>query len=148
NAGGWDVGSPRGGYFSPWENPNLPNEMDGENLSMRLARETTRFIEEHQTGPFLAYLSFYAVHGPIQTTREKWRKSRVKAEQLGIAGPGPESERRLRRLIQQHIPVYARLVEQMDAAVELLLAKVTGHDLDQNPRIILSADNRGVGSGD
>ena len=148
NAGGWDVGSPRGGYFSPWENPNLPNEMDGENLSMRLARETTRFIEEHQTGPFLAYLSFYAVHGPIQTTREKWRKYRDKAEQMGIAGHGFEMERRLPIRIHQDNPVYAGLVEQMDDAVGVVLAKLKELDLDQNTLIIFTSDNGGVASGD
>jgi hypothetical protein len=65
--GGWDAGSPMGGYFSPWKNPNLPNGPRGESLTQRLASETIAFIEEHKDKPFLAYLSFYAVHGPIQT---------------------------------------------------------------------------------
>ena len=42
NKGGWDKGSPIGGYYSPWENPNLENKKDGENLSMRLAEETVQ----------------------------------------------------------------------------------------------------------
>ena len=80
NKGGWDAGSPRGGYFSPYKNPNLEDGTAGENLSMRLASETAGFISENHpdsTGqPFFAFLSFYAVHGPIQTTREKWEKYR------------------------------------------------------------------------
>ena len=45
NKGGWDVGSPRGGFFAPFENPNLENREDGENLSMRLAEETVQFFK-------------------------------------------------------------------------------------------------------
>lgn len=148
NVGGWDSGSPRGGYFSPWENPNLPNERDGENLSMRLARETARFIEEHQTEPFLAYLSFYAVHAPIQTTEEKWSKYRDKAEAMGIADHGFEMERRLPIRVTQDNPVYAGLVEQMDDAVGLVLAKLKELGLDQNTVVIFTSDNGGVASGD
>ena len=38
--------------------------------------------------PYYAYLSFYAVHAPIQTTEELWRKYRDKIDSLGF-GPGP-----------------------------------------------------------
>jgi arylsulfatase A-like enzyme len=74
NKGGWEKGSPIGGYFSPWENPKLPNIEDGENLSMRLAEETAVFITQQKDSAFFAFLSFYAVHGPIQTTHGKWKK--------------------------------------------------------------------------
>ena len=80
NIGGWDSGSPNGGYFAPWENPMLPNGPDGESLTMRLADETVSFITSHKDQPFLAYLSFYAVHGPIQTSKDLWNKYREKAE--------------------------------------------------------------------
>ncbi len=148
NKGGWDVGSPRGGYFSPWENPNLPNQQTGENLSMRLARETAQFMEAHQEEPFLAYLSFYAVHGPIQTTEEKWRKYRDKAEDMGIAESGFEMERRLPIRLHQDNPVYAGLVEQMDDAVGLVLNKLDELGLDQHTIVIFTSDNGGVSSGD
>lgn len=148
NKGGWDVGSPRGGYFSPWENPNLPNQQAGENLSLRLARETAQFIEAHQKEPFLAYLSFYAVHGPIQTTEEKWRKYRDKAEDMGIAESGFEMERRLPIRQHQDNPVYAGLVEQMDDAVGVVLDKLDALGLEENTIVIFTSDNGGVASGD
>jgi arylsulfatase A-like enzyme len=44
NKGGWDKGSPIGGFFSPWNNPNLENTTTGENLSIRLGNETANFI--------------------------------------------------------------------------------------------------------
>ena len=33
NKGGWDVGSPNGGFFAPWNNPNLKSGPDGESLT-------------------------------------------------------------------------------------------------------------------
>ena len=58
NKGGWNVGSPRGGYFSPWQNPNLEPGPAGESLLIRLGRETASFIEAHKDKPFFAYVSF------------------------------------------------------------------------------------------
>ena len=148
NVGGWDSGSPKGGYFSPWENPNLESGEPGENLSMRLARETADFIEQHKDSTFLAYLSFYAVHGPIQTTETKWQKYRDKAEQQGIAASGYKMERVLPIRTVQDNPVYAGLVEQMDEAVGIVLDKLKALGLDENTIIVFTSDNGGVASGD
>ncbi|HTL74360.1 MAG TPA: sulfatase-like hydrolase/transferase, partial [bacterium] len=79
NKGGWDAGSPEGGYFAPWNNPKLPSGPKGQDLTQRLADETISFIEQNTNKPFLAYLAFYAVHGPIQTTKPLWEKFREKA---------------------------------------------------------------------
>lgn len=148
NKGGWDVGSPKGGYFSPWENPNLDNTDDGENLSMRLARETVNFIEQNKDSTFFAYLSFYAVHGPIQTTQEKWKRYRDKAEAAGIQESGFEMERVLPIRTVQDNPIYAGLVEQMDDAIGLVLKKLKQLGLDENTIIVFTSDNGGVASGD
>ncbi len=148
NKGGWEVGSPKGGYFSPWNNPKLPNKEPGENLSMRLAKETSQFIEDHQEKPFFAMLSFYAVHGPIQTTEQNWKKYRDKAEDQGIAPSGFEMERVLPIRVKQDNPVYAGLVEQMDTAVGLVLDKLEELGLADNTIIVFTSDNGGVASGD
>ncbi|HET8735973.1 MAG TPA: sulfatase [Pricia sp.] len=148
NVGGWDSGSPKGGYFSPWVNPNLKSGDPGENLSMRLARETADFIEKNKDSTFLAYLSFYAVHGPIQTTEKKWDKYRDKAEKMGIKDRGFEMERVLPIRIVQDNPVYAGLVEQMDDAVGIVLDKLKALGLDDNTIIVFTSDNGGVASGD
>jgi len=152
NKGGWDVGSPRGGYFSPFINPNLENKKDGENLSMRLAHETVEFMKQNnpnQTGqPFLAYLAFYAVHGPIQTTREKWAKYRQKAEDAGIADKGFEMGHFLPIRQVQDNPVYAGLVETMDDAVGEVLRALDELDLIENTVVIFTSDNGGVAAGD
>lgn len=148
NKGGWDGGSPNGGYFSPYDNPKLANKKPGENLSMRLAKETSTFIRKHQNEPFFAFLSFYAVHGPIQTTQEKWAKYRAKAEEMNIAEQGYMMERRLPIRQVQDNPVYAGLVEAMDDAVGEVLNTLKELGLDENTIIIFTSDNGGVASGD
>ncbi len=148
NKGGWDAGSPVGGYFSPYENPNLKDGPGGENLEMRLALETVKFIEENKNAPFLAYLSFYAVHGPIQTTEAKWKKYRDKAEKMGVSEKGFDMERRLPYRLYQDNPVYAGLVESMDDAVGVVLNALIETGIDKNTIVIFTSDNGGVTSGD
>lgn len=148
NKGGWERGSPVGGYFSPWTNPKLTNEEAGENLSMRLARETVSFLETKQEQPFLAFLSFYAVHGPIQTTQAKWKKYRDKAEQQGLAESGFVMERHLPIRQVQDNPVYAGLVETMDDAVGRVLRALDSLGLAENTIVVFTSDNGGVASGD
>lgn len=148
NVGGWDKGSPVGGYFSPFENPKLKDHYDGENLSMRLAKETASFINEHQNATFFAFLSFYAVHGPIQTTQEKWKKYRDKAVANGYAEQGFAMEQKLPIRQTQDNPVYAGLVESLDDAVGFVLDHLKTLGLDKNTIVIFTSDNGGVSSGD
>lgn len=148
NVGGWDRGSPIGGYFDPYQNPNLPNEQPGQNLSARLAEETADFISASRDTNFFAYLSFYAVHGPIQSTREKWEKYRQKALAQGIDSTGFTMERILPYKLYQDHPVYAGLVEQMDDAVGIVLDQLEALDLLDNTIIVFTSDNGGVVSGD
>lgn len=148
NKGGWEKGSPMGGYFSPWDNPKLPNKVKGENLTMRLGIETADFIEQHKNTPFFAFLSFYAVHGPIQTTKEKWGKYRDKAEARGIAGKGYKMERVLPIRQVQDNPIYAGLVESMDDAVGVVLNALKDAGLEDNTIVVFTSDNGGVASGD
>ena len=148
NKGGWEVGGPKGGYYAPWRNPKLDAKYDGENLTMRLARETANFISTNKDQPFFAFLSFYAVHGPIETTEAKWRKYRDKAEAQGIPESGFVMERNLPIRTVQDNPVYAGLVESMDDAVGVVLERLKELGLDKNTIIVFTSDNGGVASGD
>jgi arylsulfatase A-like enzyme len=148
NEGGYERGGPRGGYFSPYNNPKLEDGEPGENLSMRLANETVQFIRENRDTSFFAYLSFYAVHSPIQTTREKWDKYRQKAEAMGIAETGYIMERRLPIRQVQDNPIYGGLVEAMDEAVGEVLECLDELGLEDNTIVIFTSDNGGVSAGD
>ena len=148
NKGGWDVGSPRGGFFAPWQNPNLESGPAGESLTLRLGRETANFIEANKDKPFLAYLSFYTVHGPIQTTPKLWEKYRDKAVSVGLAGERFLFDRRLNVRQVQDCPIYGGMVETMDAAVGIVLRKLDELGLSDNTIVCFTSDNGGVSSGD
>lgn len=150
NKGGWEPGSPKGGYFSPWINPRLENGPDGQSLTLRLAEETAAFMESNQDKPFLAYLSFYAVHGPLQTSNELWKKYQAKAEKKGLTENDSRFifDRRLPvRQVQDH-PVYAGMIELLDDAVGIVMNKLKETGLDKNTVVIFTGDNGGVSSGD
>lgn len=148
NKGGWDKGSPMGGFYAPWENPRLENGPDGESLTLRLAHETASFIKAHKDSSFFAFLSFYAVHAPLQTTEEKWAKYRKKAEENGIKENGFEMGRFLPIRQVQDNPIYAGLVETMDDAVGIVLNTLDELELTDNTIIIFTSDNGGVAAGD
>ncbi len=148
NKGGHHRGSPPGGYFAPFKNPKLEDNEMGENLSERLANETVKFITQNKDSSFFAFLSFYAVHGPIQTTEEKWTKYRNKAVKLGIAENGFEMERVLPIRTKQDNPVYAGLVESMDDAIGIVTKALDELGLAENTIVIFTSDNGGVASGD
>ena len=148
NKGGGRPGSPYSGFFVPYKNPTLPDGPPGESLTLRLGEETAKFIEDHKEEPFFAYLSFYAVHGPIQTTPELWKKYQQKAK--GGAGIDErfifDRTKGVRQV--QDNPIYAGMVETMDAAIGTVLDKLKELGLDDNTVVIFTSDNGGVSSGD
>ena len=151
NKGGYHRGGPySGGYFSPFNNPFLEDKPDekGMSLSMKIARETASFIEQNYKEPFFAYMCFYAVHAPIQTTHEKWGKYHKKAVEQGLLQEGFSMEKRLPIRVKQDNPVYAGLIEQTDEAVGHVLNTLETLNLDDNTVIVFVSDNGGVSAGD
>ena len=149
NKGGFDAGSPAGGrFFAPYTNPNLSEGPPGESLPVRLGQETADFIEANQSKPFLAYLSFYSVHAPIQTTPSLWKKYRDKAVNAGLVNVRFRFDRRLSVRQVQDCPIYAGMIEAMDEAVGIVLAKLEELQLLDNTIVCFTSDNGGVSSGD
>ncbi|QGJ69339.1 N-acetylgalactosamine-6-sulfatase [Planctomycetales bacterium 10988] len=149
NKGGFEKGGPgKGGFFSPFMNPNLEDGPDGESLPIRLGQETAKFIEANQDQPFLAYLSFYSVHAPIQTSEKLWKKYQKKAKAAGLAEDRFIFDRRLAVRQVQDCPIYAGMIESMDDAVGIVLQKLEDLDLLDNTIICFTSDNGGVSSGD
>lgn len=149
NKGGHHRGSPPGGYFSPFKNPVLDDGPPGESLPLRLADETVGFIKSHQDQPFFAMLSFYSVHGPVQTTKQLWSKYQQKA--ANTLAPREERFRVDRtmpvRQVQDH-PVYAGMVEITDTAVGRVLDALDQMGMTESTIVIFTSDNGGVSSGD
>ncbi|HEX3869120.1 MAG TPA: sulfatase [Pirellulales bacterium] len=142
NIGGTEAGHPHS-YFSPYENENLPDGPKGEYLPERLAAETVNFIEAHKDRPFLAYLSFYAVHNPMMPREDLKQKYEAKRHQLGLSTRwGREGERDV-RLVQDY-PAYAAMVEAVDIAVGKVLARLDALGLSENTLVIFTSDNGGL----
>jgi arylsulfatase A-like enzyme len=148
NKGGWEVGWPDGGYFAPWKNPSLESGPDGESLPIRLGRETSRFIAEYKDEPFLAYLSFYSVHGPIETSQDRWEKFRQKATTQDAPDKRFVFDRKLPVRQVQDCPIYAGMIEAMDDAVGIVLDTLDELGLAENTIVCFTSDNGGVSSGD
>ena len=139
NIGGHHRGSPPGGYFSPYNNPKMDDGSQGEQLPLRLGRETADFIRQHRDQPFFAFLSFYSVHGPIQSTQALWKKYREKAIKLEkpdhrfiIDRTSPV------RQVQDH-PLYAGMVESMDDAVGMVLDTLDELELTDSTIVIFTS---------
>ena len=149
NKGGYYSGSPRGGYFAPFNNPKLNDGPNGEALPIRLARETNNFIsQKNSKKPFFAFLSFYSVHGPIQTSPALWEKYRKKATASGLAKERFKNDRTLPVRQVQDCPIYGGMMESMDNAVGLVTSHLKKLGLDKNTIVIFTSDNGGVSSGD
>ncbi|QDT03235.1 Arylsulfatase [Rubripirellula lacrimiformis] len=148
NVGGHHRGSPPGGYFSPYKNPEMEDGPDGESLTLRLADETSKFIQTHKDKPFFAMLSFYTVHGPVQTTNELWKKYQASAPELPEGASRFKVDRTLPvRQVQDH-PIYAGMIETMDTAVGRVMKTLDDLGLADNTIVIFTSDNGGVSSGD
>lgn len=154
NKGGFKRGGPYGPgkYFVPYGNPRLDDGPEGEHLPARLAEEACQFVEAHQDGPFLAYLSFYSVHTPLIGRPDLVAKYEARVAALRADGAEefaaeeqvlPTDRPRRVRTLQRHA-VYAAMVEAMDEAVGRVLAKLEALDLADDTIVVFTSDNGGL----
>lgn len=148
NMAGGHKGSPYSGFFSPFKNPHMEEKPMGKSLPIELGERTADFIEANKDEQFFAYLSFYSVHGPIQTTEDLWTKYQKKAK----GGEGTDERfifdrTKAVRQVQDN-PIYAGMIESMDDAIGIVLDKLDALGLAENTVVIFTSDNGGVSSGD
>jgi arylsulfatase A-like enzyme len=152
NVGGWSVGSPKGGYFAPFDNPRLGDYPKGSHLPKVLTDESLKLLDQYKGGPFLLYLAFHSVHTPLQGREDLVAKYNAKRQTVLDADErefGPEEqvwpvkdERRV-RLRQAHA-VYAAMVEAMDEQVGRVLDRLEELGIADHTAVILMADNGGL----
>ena len=132
NFGGNRTGSPRGGYFSPYRNPQLEDGPAGEHLTDRLSTEAAGVIRNHvrksADTPLFIYLPFYAVHTPIQA------KPALAAKYGKRAKVGGHRNAK-----------YAAMVETMDSGVGRVLAALDDMKIADKTLVIFTSDNGGLG---
>jgi len=114
-------------YFSPYGIPTLPDGPRGEYLTDRLTDEAVRFLEANRERPFLLVLSHYAPHLPLQAPPELVKEYQARAD--------PSAP--------QHNPVYAAMVERLDASVGRVRATLERLGLAERTLLVFTSDNGG-----
>jgi len=152
NVGGWAVGSPRGGYFAPFENPRLGDYPKGSHLPKVLTDESLKLLARHKDNPFLLYLAFYSVHTPLQGREDLIAKYETKRQKLLDARERefapeeqvwPVKQPRQVRIRQCHA-VYGAMVEAMDEQIGRVLNKLEELGVADNTAVVLMSDNGGL----
>jgi arylsulfatase A-like enzyme len=131
NVAGSFWGHPLKGYFSPYQMPGLENGPKGEYLTDRLTSEAIRVMDgfSKHDKPWLLYMSYYTVHGPLHSKPEKTKKYAEKARQAKV---------------KLKSPAYAGMVESLDENVGRLLDWLDEKGLRKNTIIVLTSDNGGM----
>ena len=122
NIGGNSSGGPPS-YFSPYRNPTLKDGAAGEYLPQRLADEAMNFVRSNRGRPFFLNWWPYSVHYPMQAPAELIAKYR---QRQGVKDP-----------------VYAAMIEGMDAAIGRFLKQLDAAGLRDNTLILFKSDNGG-----
>lgn len=145
NIGGFHVGSPPGGYYSPWKNPYLESRAPGEYLTERLTEESISFLQQRdQDRPFLLYLSYYNVHTPIQPYKKRVDHFREKAAALEPESVEPIDEHRGQSRRRQDDPEYASMVAAVDQSVGDVLRALDELGLTDDTAVFFFSDNGGL----
>ena len=145
NIGGFEKGSPIGGYYSPWKNPKLTNGPDGEYLTDRLTSESISFIENHdKSEPFVLFLSFYNVHTPIQPNIKHVDYFKNKLKSIKDNKVRTRQEGQAISVMNQVNPDYASMVYAMDENVGRIIASLKQNNLYDDALIIFTSDNGGL----
>ena len=163
NIGGNDAGSPPT-YFYPYQRgsrsiPGLEEGKAGEYLTDRLTDESLKLIEQSKGQPFLLYLSYYAVHIPLEAKKELAERYKAKAQRLGLeskphfaadedwpkTAAGDEKWRKTlkTRILQDHA-VYAAMIESVDESVGRVMRKLDDLGIADNTIIFFMSDNGGL----
>jgi sialate O-acetylesterase len=115
-----------GGFFSNYFDPKLEHNgvtaVRNGYITDVLADAAMAFIERHRSGPFFCYVPFNAPHSPMQAPADLFEKY----TQLGFE---PKTA-----------AVYA-MVENLDANVGRMLAKLDALGLAENTIVMFASDN-------
>ncbi len=90
-----------------------------------LTTECVKFIQENKDKPWMAVISHYLVHSPVQGKPEKTAKYERK----------PTTD--------QNNPGYAAMVESVDESVGRLIQTINSLGLEENTLVIFTSDNGG-----
>jgi arylsulfatase A-like enzyme len=119
-----------------------PKSPDDPKTTDAIAHAAARFILANRDRPFFAYLPFLAVHIPLGARADLIEKYRRKQASASADAWGTEGKSRV-RLVQNH-PVYAAMLEQLDAAVGRVLTAVDRAGVAERTIVVFTSDNGGL----
>jgi arylsulfatase A len=122
-------GSTRGHWgrsYRPNTIANLPDLEPKDYLADVLTDATVKFIRTHKARPFLAVLSHYLVHTPLQ----------AKPGLVGAYARASKSD--------QNNPEYAAMIESLDQSVGRILQALDQEGLGENTMVVFTSDNGGL----
>jgi arylsulfatase A-like enzyme len=108
--------------------PNAANMQEADKdayVADALTTECVKFIKENKDKPWMAVLSHYLVHSPVQAKPEKLIKYKSKST------------------TDQNNPGYAAMVESVDESVGRLIQTINKLGLEENTLVIFTSDNGG-----
>jgi len=134
NIGGREWGQPRGRgkYFYPFDMPGLEHGEEGEYLTDRLTEEAIGFIGKSSTKPFLLYMSYYSVHGPVMG-----KQADVAYFESNVSNESAPSTRK------QKPAEYAAMHKAVDDSIGRIVEELQTAGELQNTIFIFTGDNGG-----
>ncbi|MEL7336918.1 MAG: sulfatase, partial [Planctomycetota bacterium] len=150
NIGGMHRGSPPGGYYAPYKNPQLKSKNDGEYLTQRLTDESVRFMQSRDVErPFLMYLSYYNVHTPITAYKKRIQEYRDRAQAMfktstPIAPEKGGGNDAAQSRMRQDDPRYGSMVAAVDDSVGQLMRCLEDLGIQDNTVVCFFSDNGGL----
>ncbi len=145
NKGGFEKGSPMGGYYSPYKNPRLTDGPEDEYLTDRLTEESISFIKERDKNkPFAVFLSFYNVHTPIQPNLKHIDYYKDKLKTYSDTTTQTDIEGDAISVLNQRNPDYASMVHSTDENIGKLISFLKQRNLYDNTLIVFTSDNGGL----
>jgi len=145
NVGGFEKGSPMGGYYSPYKNPKLTDGPNGEYLTDRLTNESIELIKKHDKNyPFALFLSFYNVHTPIEANIKYLKYFNDKLSKMKDSLTRTKKEGQAITRINQTNSKYASMVYAVDQNIGKLIKHLKDNNLYENSLIVFTSDNGGL----
>ena len=146
NIGGNHTGQPKGGYYAPYENPQIPDGDYGEYLTDRLTNESIKYIEKEacKDEPFFLYLTYYSVHTPIQPSERNIEKFENKLKTLDSIIKFRYENEDSKTTLNQRNPAYASMIYALDENVGRLIKVLKEKGVYESTTIFFTSDNGGL----